>query len=303
VRVVVTGGTGFIGRAVVAALAERGDDVTVLTRGPDKARAVVPRGVGCIAWSAQEDWIERVRSAQAVIHLAGEGIADSPWTSERLRRIHASRIESTDAIATAIAGAPTKPVLVSASAIGIYGTRQDDSVLDEQGAHGTDALAVLCEAWEVATDPARRAGARVAIARIGIVLGARGGLLKRMLPRFRAFAGGPLGDGRQWLSWIHLDDAVRALLFALDRSDLDGPFNVTGPKPATMATFAEALGRALHRPAFLRVPAFALRLGLGAGLAEVLLTGQRAVPARLERSGFAFRYETVDTALAAAVAC
>ncbi len=301
-RVVVTGGTGFIGRALVAALAGRGDQVTVVSRDPARARDVLPAGVTCEAWAAREAWTDRVRAAAAVVHLAGEGVADQRWSPERLEAIRASRVETTDAVAHAIAGGFAKPALVSTSAVGIYGMRRDDEVLDELGAHGSDALASICEAWEAAADPARRAGARVAIARIGVVLGEGGGALARMIPAFRAFAGGPLGDGRQWLSWVHVDDVVRALLFAVDRGDFDGPFNVTAPKPTTMSELASALGQALHRPALMRVPAFALRLALGDGLAEVLLTGQRAVPARLERAGFTFKYETLAPALAAIAA-
>lgn len=301
-RVVVTGGTGFIGRALVAALTARKDEVTVVSRDPARARGVLPAGVACEAWAAREAWAERVRAAAVVVHLAGEGVADQRWTRERLEAIRASRVETTDAVAQAIAGAFAKPALVSTSAVGIYGMRRDDEVLDELGAHGSDALASVCEAWEAAADPVRRSGGRVAIARIGVVLGAGGGVLARLVPTFRAFAGGPLGDGRQWLSWVHVDDVVRALLFAIDRGDFDGAFNVTAPKPVTMADFAKALGHALRRPAVMRVPAFALRLALGEGLAEALLTGQRAVPARLERAGFTFQYETLATALAAIVA-
>jgi uncharacterized protein (TIGR01777 family) len=298
VRVVVTGGTGFVGRALVSSLVARGDEVAVLTRDPERARNDVPAGVALEAWSAREAWRARVRDCAAVVHLAGEGVADGRWSAARLERIRASRVETTDALAEAIAGAYTKPTWVSASAVGIYGMRRDDDVLDEQGPHGTDLLASICEAWEAATDPARRAGARVAIARLGVVLGRDGGALARMLPAFKAFTGGPLGDGRQWLSWIHRDDAVRGLLFAIDRAEVDGPFNLTAPKPVTMNELAKALGHALHRPSALRVPPFALRLALGEGLAEVLLTGQRAVPARLERAGFTFEYETVDAAMA-----
>ncbi len=275
----------------------------MVTRDPARARDQVPSGVALEAWSAREAWRSRVRACEAVVHLAGEGVADERWTQGRLDRLRASRVETTEALAEAIAGAYTKPAWVSTSAVGVYGTRRDDDVIDEQGAHGTDPLASICEAWEAATDPARRAGARVAIARLGIVLGKGGGALARMLPAFKAFTGGPLGDGLQWLSWIHLDDAVRGILFAIDHPEIDGPFNLTAPKPVTMNDFARALGHALHRPSVLRVPPFALRLALGAGLAEVLLTGQRAVPARLERAGFTFDYETIDAAMGAIARC
>ncbi|HEY2509939.1 MAG TPA: TIGR01777 family oxidoreductase, partial [Polyangiaceae bacterium] len=243
------------------------------------------------------EWGARVGQSDAVVNLAGEGIADGRWTRERLAQIRRSRIESTSAIAEAIAAADKKPAYVSGSAVGIYGMRKDDRVLDENGEHGTDVLVEICEAWEKATEPARRAGARVALARTGIVMGPDGGALAKMLPPFRAFAGGPLGDGNQWLSWIHIEDAVRGILFALDRADFDGPFNLSAPKPVTMNDFARALGRALHRPSVIRVPAVALKVALGEGLAETLLSGQRAVPALLERAGFTFRFEDVGVAL------
>jgi uncharacterized protein (TIGR01777 family) len=176
--------------------------------------------------------------------------------------------------------------------------RKDDEVLEEHAPHGDDPLASICEAWEASTEGARQAGARVAIARIGIVLGKGGGALAKMVPAFRAFVGGPLGDGAQWLSWIHVEDVVRGLVFAIDRADFDGPFNLTAPKPVTMNDFAHTLAQALHRPSLFRVPGLALRALLGEGLASALLTGQRAVPARLERAGFAFRFENLQAALA-----
>jgi uncharacterized protein (TIGR01777 family) len=297
VRIVVTGGTGFIGRALVAALVSRGDTVSVLTRDPGRAAAELPAGVATVAWSAREAWGELVGASDAVVHLAGEGVADARWTPERLETIRASRVETTEAIAEAIARAPTKPAWVSGSAVGIYGMRKDDEVLDEQAPAGDDVLAGVCVAWEAATLPARRAGARVAVARTGIVLGRGGGALAKMLPAFKAFAGGPLGDGGQWLSWIHIEDAVRGLLFAVDTPDFDGAFNLTAPVPATMNQFARELAHAIHRPCVMRVPGVALKIALGDGLAQVLLTGQRAVPARLERAGFAFRFEHAATAL------
>lgn len=297
-RITVTGGTGFIGRGLVAALASRGDEVCVITRDPGRARGEVPAGVALEAWSAEEAWAERVRSSDAVVHLAGEGVADGRWTEERLARIRSSRVDTTAALAEVIARAPKKPVWVSGSAVGIYGMRKDDAVLDEQAPPGDDVLARVCADWEGATAPARRAGVRVAIARTGIVLGRGGGALAKMLPAFKAFAGGPIGDGAQWLSWIHIEDAVRGLLYAVDTAGFEGPFNLTAPKPVTMNQLARELARALHRPCMMRVPGVALKIALGEGLAETLLNGQRAVPARLERSGFAFRFEDVASALA-----
>jgi uncharacterized protein (TIGR01777 family) len=274
----------------------------VITRDPERARGDVPAGVRFEAWSAHESWSRRVQESDAVVHLAGEGVADGRWTRERVEKIRSSRVDTTAALAAAIAGAPKKPAWVSGSAVGIYGTRKDDRVLDEQADAGDDVLAEVCTAWEAATAPARKAGARVAIARTGIVLGRGGGAIAKMMPAFKAFAGGPLGDGAQWLSWIHLDDAVRGLLFALDTPGFEGAFNLTAPKPVTMNEFARRLASAVNRPCMMRVPGMALKIALGEGLAETLLTGQRAVPARLERAGFTFRFETLDAALAALVA-
>jgi uncharacterized protein (TIGR01777 family) len=295
--VVVTGGTGFIGRGLVAALLSRGDEVTVVTRDPERSRQAVPAGVSLVAWSATEAWKERVHASDAVVHLAGEGVADGRWTNERMARIRASRVETTEALASVIARAARKPAWVSGSAVGFYGMRKDDAVVDEQAVAGDDVLARVCVDWEAATEPARKAGARVALPRTGIVLGREDGALAKMLPAFKAFAGGPLGDGEQWLSWIHIEDAVRALLFAVDTPGLEGPFNMTAPKPVTMNAFAKALAHAVHRPCLMRVPGVALKIALGDGLAETLLTGQRAVPAKLERAGFAFRFEEVEGAL------
>ncbi len=295
VRIVVTGATGFIGRALVAALVSRGDEVCVITRDP--AHAKLP-GVAVVeAWAAREAWGGLVRASDAVVHLAGEGVADGRWTEERLAGFRSCGVEPPEALASDTASAPRKPVWVSGSAVGIYGMRKDDAVLDEQARAGDDVLARICVAWEEATLPASRAGARVANVRTGIVLGRDGGALARMLPAFKAFAGGPVGDGAQWLSWVHIEDAVRGILFALDTAGFDGPFNLTAPKPATMNQLARGLAHALHRPCLVRVPSVALRIALGGGLAETLLTGQRAVPARLERAGFGFRFEGVGEAL------
>jgi uncharacterized protein (TIGR01777 family) len=303
VQITVTGGTGFIGRALVAALASRGDEVYVITRDPARARSEVPPGVGLEAWGAMEAWSERVRQSDAVIHLAGEGVADARWNVERIARIRASRVDTTAALGDVIAGAPRKPVWISSSAVGFYGMRKDAKVLDEQAPPGEGVLAEVCQAWEGATEAARRAGARVAIARTGIVLGRGGGALAKMLPAFKAFAGGPIGDGEQWLSWIHIADAVRGLLFALDTPGFEGAFNLTAPKPVTMNQFAHDLARALHRPCIMRVPGVALKIALGDGLAETLLTGQRAVPARLERAGFGFQFQDLPFGLAALLHC
>jgi uncharacterized protein (TIGR01777 family) len=213
----------------------------------------------------------------------------------------ASRVETTRALAETLAGLGRRPeVLVVASAVGIYGSRGDE-VLDESSQAGTGFLAELCRAWEAAAEPARRAGVRVVHARFGVVLG-RGGALAKMLPVFKLGLGGPLGSGRQWMSWVSLDDAVAALLFAARTSELTGALNVTAPEPVTNAAFTRALGWVLRRPAVLAAPAAALRLVFGEMAEEALLASQRAVPRRLLDAGFRFGYPEIDGALRAALA-
>jgi len=286
-RVLVTGGTGFIGSALVRALGQRGDEAVVVSR-----RSVAPT----IGWDAVE---REVEVADAIVHLAGEPIAAGRWTKARLERMHESRIQPTERIARAIERAPHRPrVLVSGSAIGIYGMRDDDRELDENASQADDVLAQIAVAWERATEPARQAGVRVVHPRTGIVLGRGGGALARMATPFRWFLGGPIGSGRQWVSWIHLQDVVRALLFALDSTVLVGPVNVVSPQPVTMDALARAIAGALDRPAALRVPSFALRLALGRGLAQALLTGQRAFPRKLLDAGFVFDFPRVEQACA-----
>ncbi len=296
---VVTGGTGFIGAAVVRELRTRGEEVVVLSR---EARAEAS-GVRYAAWTPGKDgpWTRELDGAFAVVHLAGAGIMDARWTPERKREIKESRVVSTELLAEAMARAEEKPrVFVSGSAVGIYGGRlhgpDADEELEEGAPHGADFLAQICEAWEAAAEPARSAGVRVVHPRIGVVLGKGGGALVEMARPFRAFVGGPLGDGGQWVSWIHLDDAVAALLFPASATSFTGPYNVTAPRPVTQRELARALGAAMHRPAILPAPAAAIRLALGER-ADAVLLGQRVVPRRLEAADFTFRYRDIDSAL------
>ncbi len=298
--VVIAGGTGFIGRKLARALVDRGDEVTLLSR----TAAPPAEGVRTVAWDPRPGgdlaWTRTIDGAGAVVNLAGAGVVDERWTDARLALIRSSRVDSTDALVRAIDRAERRPrVLVSASGVGIYGMRKDDTILGEDGDHGTDVLASLCEDWEAAALRAEES-CRVAVSRFGVVLGADGGALARMVPLFRRFLGGPIGDGQQWWSWIHWRDAVRALLFAIDEDALRGPFNVTAPEPVTMNEVARALGEVLHRPAVWRVPAFSLRLALG-DAAEVILTGQRVVPRRLQELGFRFEHPDFTAALRDAV--
>jgi uncharacterized protein (TIGR01777 family) len=284
--ILLTGATGLIGRSLVKALRARNEEVVAVSRRPER---------GAIEWSNVPGAVKR---ADVVIHLAGEPIASGRWTADRLQRIRSSRVDTASAIASAIAQAPRRPrVFVSASATGFYGMFGADApTVDEDAAPGEDLLAKLCVDWERAADPAVQAGVRVVHARFGVVLGASGGAIAQMAPAFRFFLGGPVGNGEQWVSWVHERDAVRALLFAVDGA-LAGPMNVTAPEPVTMNAFASALARALRRPAAFRVPAFALRAAFGEGMANVLLTGQRVVPRKLQGAGFTFEVPAIDEAM------
>jgi uncharacterized protein (TIGR01777 family) len=297
VKVAVTGGTGLIGAALVARLRERGDDVTVLTRDPGRT---LPEGVAAAAWPdpvAAPPPAEALNGADAVVHLLGEPIAQR-WTREAKQRIRDSRVLATRNLVAAIAARPAgqRPAtLVAGSAVGIYGPRDEEEV-DESSPAGDDFLAQVVTEWETEAAAAESLGMRVALARTGVVLTAAGGALKQMLPPFKVGVGGPVGTGRQYLAWIHLQDEVGALLHLLDSEPARGPVNLTAPRPATNREFSKALGRVLHRPAVMPVPALALRLLYGE-MAQVVLTGQRAVPRRLEELGYVFRHPELEPAL------
>lgn len=298
--VLVTGATGFIGRALVKALRARGDEVRALVRNPAAARAQL--GTDAFPWDDGKPVpADAIEGVDAVVHLAGEGIADKRWTAARKKRLRDSRIDGTRHVVEAIAAASPRPkVLVSGSAIGFYGDVPEGDVTEGVSA-GKDFLAEVCQAWEAEARKAESLGVRVVLLRTGIVLGAGGGALAKMLLPFKLGAGGPMGSGRQWMSWIHLDDEVGLVLHALDTAGVSGPVNATAPAPARNRDFARALGRALHRPAFAPAPGFALKLLLGEMAGVVLLTGQRVLPAKAEASGYAFRHPTLEGALKAAV--
>ena len=291
-RVVVTGGTGFIGEPLVRRLLARGDEVAVVTRNPSKVRAGTP-----MPW----DRIDEAASADVVINLAGENVGGGRWTEERKRRIMSSRVDATTALVEALNRRPdARRTLINASAIGIYGLRGDE-MLDETAPPGEGFLAAVVKRWE---ELARRAegAARLVILRFGVVLAAGGGALGKMLLPFRFGAGGPMGSGSQWMSWVDREDVLRMIEWSIDHSTAQGVYNVTAPNPVRNRDFARALGRALHRPAFMPTPAFALRLALGREMAdEMLLGGQRVVPARAAAEGFTFAYAELDAALKHAV--
>ncbi len=299
--VLVTGATGFVGQKLVAALLSRGDGVSVTSRDKALAERTFGARVSVVEWDGRDEGAARsmIAGADTVVHLAGASVADSRWSHARIVELRESRTLPTRVLARALAdrAKERERVLLSASAVGIYGMRKDDKILDESGSHGQDLLASICEEWEAAAQAAKDAGVRVAHPRIGLALGLEGGMLKKMITPFRLGVGGPIGDGQQFLSWIHHRDVVGAILFAIDHNVM-GAFNVTAPRPVTMNTFAEQLGRAVRRPAVMRVPAFALRMALGEGLAQAALTGQRALPTKLCNEGYKFAFPNIDAALA-----
>ncbi len=299
-RVLVTGGTGFIGRKLVGALLARGYLVTVLTRDVEGSRAKVDRRARIAGWSpgAGHVWEEEVSGVDAIVHLAGAGVFDEAWSRDRVQEIRSSRVDTTRELATAIAKAKRPPkVLVSTSAVGIYGMHRDDDVLTEDSPKGADTLADVCTAWEKAAAPAVEAGVRVVHPRLGIVLSGDGGALQQMLPAFKMRLGGPLGDGTQWMSWVHWRDVVDSIDFMIQTAEASGPYNVTAPNPVRMDELANGIALVMNTHAKARVPKFMLEFVLGKERAEVLLTGQRASSAKLTAAGFAFSYPDIVPAL------
>jgi uncharacterized protein len=295
-NIVIAGGTGFLGRPLTESLIRDGHDVIILTRGSGTAGA----GARTVKWDPNGDtgsWAAAIDGADAVINLAGESIAGTRWTAAHKRRILDSRISATRSLAAAIRGAASPPaVFVSGSAVGYYGPLGGEIATEDHRA-GTDFLARVCEQWEQEALRAASARTRVVCLRTGLVLERDGGALPQMLPPFWFGAGGPVGAGRQCWPWIHRDDWVALVRWAIDTPDVSGAINATAPHPVSSKTFARALGRAMHRPAFMPAPAFALRLLLGEMADALLLSGQNAVPAKAERAGFQFKYRDVDQAL------
>ncbi len=296
-RIVIAGGTGFLGAPLADSLANAGHDIVILARGASGART----RHRSITWTPNGDagpWSSAVDGAGAVVNLAGESIAAKRWTAAQKQRILDSRVQATRSLVAAIRAVPSPPaVLISGSAVGYYGPRGDDTVTEDTPS-GSDFLSGVCVRWEAEAARASSPRTRVVTIRTGLVLEKDGGALPQMLPPFKFGAGGPVGSGRQYWPWIHRDDWI-ALVGWLLQTPLTGAVNVTAPEPVTSADFARALGRALHRPSFMPAPAFALRLMLGEMADGLLLSGQRAVPAAAEQQGFRFRYARVDDALAA----
>ncbi len=298
-RLVVAGGTGFIGAALCSRLLELGHSLTLLTRSASSG-AISPNKRS-LSWNPASPgpWEEALNGSDGVINLAGEPIAKR-WTERQKELIASSRIDATRALVTAIGKAKEKPkFLLNASAVGYYGARGDETLTEDAGS-GNDFLSRVCIAWEKEAIKAEDYGLRVIRLRTGIVLGKGGGALAKMLLPFKLFMGGPLGSGNQWMSWIHLEDEIALILFLLEHADAHGAINATAPNPVTMQEFCKTLGDAVNRPSWAPVPAFALRLLLGE-MAEMLLTGQRVLPEQAQKLGYSFRYPTLHEALEACI--
>lgn len=299
-RVVVAGGSGFIGRRLCRALLAGGCRVSVLTRGASRSVGLSPDGAvpEMHTWDGHsaQGWGHLADGAFALVNLAGESIGDGRWTPERKRAILQSRTLAGEAMTQAVSQASVKPkVLVQASAVGYYGDTGQDAV-DESSPPGKGFLTEVCLRWEESTRSVEDMGVRRVVARTGLVLGRGGGVLEKMLTPFRMFLGGPLGDGRQGFPWIHLDDEVRAMIFLMERGDAAGAFNLTAPETVSNLEFCRRLGEAMSRPCGLAAPAAMLRLAFGEMADELLLTGCRAFPKRLVEMGFDFSHPRLGPA-------
>lgn len=298
-KVAITGATGFVGSRLVEKLNVAGDQIVVLTRHPSKAKRIFPAAnfpnLEAVEYSAQSiAWQDSLSGCDGVVNLAGEPISER-WTPEHKKAILDSRQQTTKTLVKAIKQANPRPsVLVNASAVGYYGT-SETATFDETSPSGNDFLAQVCQTWETEAQKIKEAGVRLVIIRIGIVLG-DGGALARMIGPYQFFAGGPIGSGRQWLSWIHRDDLVNLIIEALKRPDLEGTFNATAPNPVRMGQFSQTLGEVMNRPSWLPVPGFALDLLLGEG-AKVVLEGQQVLPKKTQSTGFQYQHPELRSAL------
>lgn len=299
-RIIITGGTGLIGRPLSQALVSEGHEVIILSRQPEKVKNA-PAGVNVQKWDAKsaEGWGQLANGAGAIVNLAGAGIADERWSAERKQLIRQSRLDAGRAVMEAIAAADVKPgVLIQASAVGYYGIQSGDAQLTESASPGADFLSKVCFDWEASTAPVSRFGVRRAVIRTGVVLSNEGGAFPKQVMPFKFFAGGPVGSGKQWYPWIHIDDQVRAIQFLIANDKASGPYNLTAPNPVTNKEFGQLIGAVLGKPAFMPAPGFAMKTVFGE-MSIILLEGQRAIPQRLLDLGFKFNYETAQAALRA----
>jgi uncharacterized protein (TIGR01777 family) len=298
-RIVITGGSGFIGRRLVARLLEQGDQVLVLTRRLEQARRILGESpnLKLLPYDPYQPqaWAAALEGYEGIVNLAGEPLASSRWTETKKKEIRRSRVETTQALVQALASLNQKPqVMISSSAVGYYGSHPAGEPLTETDPPAQDFLAEVCQAWEAAARPVEELGIRLAIVRTGIVLGPDGGALGQMLAPFQFFIGGTIGSGKQWLSWIHREDWVSLVCFLLEQGS--GVFNATAPNPVQMEEFCRTLGQVLGRPSWLPVPELALELLLGEA-AQVVLTGQKVIPQAALQMGFTFQYPQLKEAL------
>ncbi len=302
-RVIITGGTGLIGKALANSLAHDGHEVIVLSRNKNKTGGLAS-GVAVAEWDARtaNGWGSLADGAGAIVNLAGESIAGegfppSRWTPERKKRIRESRLNAGKAVTEAVKNAANKPgVVIQSSAVGYYGTHGDQDITEDHPA-GSDFLAGICQEWEASTAEVENLGVRRPVIRTGIVLSSKGGVLPLMSLPVKLFAGGPIGSGKQQLPWIHIDDHIRAIRYLIDNSDARGAYNLSAPEPLPNAAFTKAMGRALSRPVWLPTPGLPFKIAFGELGDTLLLKGQRVVPKRLQESGFQFHYPEAEGAL------
>lgn len=295
--IIITGGTGLIGRALAAELVADNETVIILTRVPERAQGL-PAGVRVEQWDGRsaEGWGQLADGAKAIVNLAGAGVADSRWSPERKRLIIDSRKKASAAVVEAVSAAKTKPdVVVQASAVGFYGAKNKGD-LTERAEPGDDFLSEVCKEWEASAAAIGDMGIRLVTTRTGVVLSLNGGAFPKILLPFKFFAGGPIGNGKQWFPWIHIADEVAAIRFLIDKEVAPGPYNLTAPNVVTNAEFSKILGQVMGRPAFMPAPAIAFELLFGE-MSTVLLDGQKAIPHALVEAGFQFKFPEAEGAL------
>lgn len=297
-RIIITGATGLIGKKLANALIDRGDEVIVFSRDAEKAKSIFPKAIDCVEWNYRnpDSWKSKLENADAVIHLAGINLFSKRWNDDFKKAVLESREVSTKNLVEAIKSCANKPeVFISASGIGYYGDC-GETVLDENSPKGNDFLADVCEVWESESRNIGEYGIRNVQIRTGLVLSPEDGALKQMLPAFKFFIGGPLGNGKQWSSWLHIDDIVGIYLQALDNQQLQGAINAASPNPVRMKEFAKTLGKVLKRPTLFPVPQFALKIVVGEA-AEVVTASQRIDANKILDSGYKFKFDKLELAL------
>lgn len=299
-KVIITGGTGLIGSALARSLAPDGHEVVVLTRSAERRLPQLPESVRLVEWDAatSEGWGGEVEGTDVIVNLAGETIGPEAglWTSARKKRIVESRVNATKAVVEAIQGATRKPsLLIQGSAVGYYGTH-DDEIITEKSPAGNDFLAGVVREWEATSEPVEAEGVRRVLSRTGVVFAESGSTLDIIALPFKMFVGGPLGSGSQYLPWIHIEDVVGAMRYAMEHDDLVGPVNLTAPNPVTNREMAGTLGKVLGRPSFIPAPGFMLKLALG-DQSIIVLEGQRAIPEQLTTAGYEFHFPNLEGAL------